>query len=134
MGKNVNRLGSIIAGRMQETAKGNIPTTLELGTINSDRSLTTDSLPARISPSDYMIDIRLTARSYDTDEATHTHTGGTHGGHESGSGSHTHDGGSHKHGLPAAFRAVKPGDRVLVAWLGNEPVVVAVVVSGNSKI
>ncbi len=134
MGKNVNRLGNILAVRMQSTAKANIPTTLELGTINSDKSLTTDSLPARISPGDYMIDIRLIADTYETEETTHTHSGGSHGGHESGSGSHTHDGGKHKHGLPSAFRAVKAGDRVLVAWIGNEPIVVAIVVSGNTKI
>lgn len=133
MGKNVNRLGNILAGQMQRSAKANIPTTLELGTINSDKSLTTDSLPARISPGDYMIDIRLTAGSYETEEASVSLSGGTHGGHESGSGSHTHDGGKHKHGLPSVFRSVKPGDRVLVAWIGNEPIVVAIVVSGDTK-
>ena len=32
------------------------------------------------------------------------------------------------HALPDAFRALKSGDRVLVAWCGNEPVIVAIVV------
>ena len=128
MGKNMNRLGDILAGRMIQAARANTSVTLELGTINSDLSLTTDGLSGRISRSDYLVDIRLTQDAYETSETTHTHTGGTHGGHESGNGSHTHSGGAHKHKLPSSFRRLKAGDRVLVAWVGNDPVVVAIVV------
>lgn len=130
MGNNMNRLGDILANRMTRAARANTSVTLELGIINSDMSLTTDGLTGRISKSDYMVDIRLTQDAYETSETTHTHTGGTHGGHESGSGSHTHDGGNHKHKLPSSFRRLNPGDRVLVAWAGTEPVVIAIVVSG----
>lgn len=131
MGKNMNRLGDVLASRMNRAARANTAVALELGVINSDLSLTTDGLNGRIGRSDYLVDIRLTQDAYETSETTHTHSGGTHGGHESGSGSHTHDGGNHKHKLPSAFRKLKAGDRVLVAWIGNDPVVVAIVVSGD---
>ena len=132
MGNNMNRLGDVLAGRMQRTARANMQTTLELGRINNDMSLTTDGLNGSISKDDYMVDIRLTQDKYETSETDHTHSGGTHGGHESGSGSHTHDGGKHKHELPSSFRKLKAGDRVLVAWIGNDPIVVSIVVSGNT--
>lgn len=132
MGKNMNRLGDVLANRMNRAARANTSVTLELGTINSDLSLTTDGLNGRISKGDYMVDIRLTQDAYETSETTHTHTGGTHSGHESGTGSHTHDGGGHNHKLPSSFRRLKPGDRVLVAWAGNDPVIVAIVVSGEA--
>lgn len=132
MGSNINRLGNVLASRMNNTAKANVPTTLELGIINSDMSLTTDGLSGRISPSEYMVDIRLTCGNYETDESTVSLSGGAHGGHESGDGSHTHSGGKHSHGLPSVFRKLQPGDRVLVAWIGNEPIVVSIVVSGNA--
>ena len=132
MGNNINKLGDVLAGHMRRTARANTQTTLELGTINGDMSLTTDGLDGRISKGEYMVDIRLTQDAYETSEAEHTHSGGTHEGHESGSGSHTHDGGKHKHELPSSFRRLKAGDRVLVAWIGNDPIIVAIVVSGNT--
>jgi hypothetical protein len=45
--------------------------------------------------------------------------GGTHGGHTGGDGSHTHT---------AAPPQLKTGDRVLVAWVQNEAVVIDVVI------
>lgn len=134
MGKNMNRLGSVLSGRMNKTARENVPTTLELGVINNDMSLTTDGLSGRIEPRDYMVDIRLASDSCKTESATVSLSGGTHGGHESGNGSHTHTGGEHSHTLPKVYRGLKPGDRVLVAWVGNEPIVIAVLVSGDTKI
>lgn len=132
MGKNMNRLGDVLANRMNRVARATTPVTLELGTINSDLSLSIDGLNGHISKSDYMVDIRLTQDAYETSETTHTHSGGTHGGHESGSGSHTHNDGEHKHKMPSAFRRLKENDRVLVAWIGNDPVIVAIVVAGNT--
>lgn len=132
MGENVKRLGNTLSGRMQKTAKANTPMTLELGTINTDLSLTTDSLRGSISAKDYMVDLRLTHSSYNTSSTTHSHTGGNHSGHESGNGSHTHDGGNHNHRSPSVFRRLRAGDRVLVAWVGHEPVIVSIVVSGDT--
>lgn len=49
-------------------------------------------------------------------------SGGTHGGHNSGTGSH-----SHKVVMPK----LKPGDRVLIVWVEGEPVVIDVVVKAS---
>lgn len=129
MGSNIQRLGDTLTGRMKKTANGAIPTTVELGIINANLSLTTDSLKTPIPRGAYMVDIRLKCSSYRTSNETHSHSGGSHGGHESGSGSHSHDGGGHNHALPSEFRPLKAGDRVLVVWCGNEPVVTNILVS-----
>ena len=126
---NMQRLGEVFIGREQRAIGANKPTAIELGTINSNLSLSTDSLQSPIPKGDYMVDIRLYSSSYNTSSTTHTHSGGNHSGHESGDGSHSHSGGSHSHQLPDAFRKIKAGDRVLVAWCGNDPVVIAIVVS-----
>lgn len=126
---NIQRLGNTLDGRMKKTSGAAVPTSIELGTINSNLSLSTDSLKSPIPKGDYMVDIRLASSTYNTDSTTHSHSGGTHGGHTGGSGSHSHDGGDHTHRIPEAFRALKSGDRVLVAWCGNEPVVIAIVTS-----
>lgn len=124
MSSNVQRLGEILHGRMTRTASEAQSICLELGTITASLGLTTDSIKTPIPKGCYMVDISLSG-SYQTVSASHTHSGGSHGGHTAGDGGHTHSGGSHTHGMPS----LKSGDRVLVAWCGNEPVVVAVVVS-----
>ncbi|MBQ9348903.1 MAG: hypothetical protein IJT94_16450, partial [Oscillibacter sp.] len=70
---------------------------------------------------------------------SHNHSGGTHEGHGTGDGQHTHSGdGQHVHNnegphihdvlLPEKLRSPQPGDRVLVAWVQNEPIVVDIIV------
>lgn len=130
---NKERLGSVLDGRMKTTSGAAVPTTIELGIINSNLSLTTDSLQSPIPKGEYMIDARLSSGSYETSSATHTHSGGSHShsdsSHSHSGGDHSHSGGSHAHRLPEVFRGLSAGDRVLVAWCGNEPIVIAVVVS-----
>lgn len=104
MSQNMQRLGKTLSNRMNKTAHGAVRTTMELGRINANLSLTPDSLQATIPKGDYMVNLML--------------TGGT-----------SITGGDHSHALPSAFRGIQAGDRVLVAWCGNEPVVVAIVVS-----
>lgn len=141
MGKNMQRLGDTLNSRMRKTAGAAVPMNLELGIINDNLSLTTDSLRSPVPKGQYMVNILLTGE-YQTSSEEHTHDGGSHthsgGAHtqETGSGTHTHDGGNHSHSggahshrLPEEFRALKSGDRVLVAWCGNEPVIIAVVKS-----
>ena len=118
MSGNMQRLGEVLTGRMTRTAGAAVPLTIELGTINRNLSLTTDSFPTPIPKGDYMVNLMLAGSSYKTSSESHTHTGGDH----------THTGGSHSHSLPSVFRSLKAGDRVLVAWCGYEPVVVAIVV------
>ena len=103
---NIQKLGNTLAGRMQKTARAAVPTTLELGRINANLSLSTDSLRTAIPKGDYMVALHLTGSSYRTSAAD-----------------------NHSHELPAVFRKLKSGDRVLVAWCGNEPVIISVVVS-----
>ena len=119
MSSNMQRLGATLADRMKKTSAAAVPMALELGTIGSDLSLTTDSLRVPIPKGDYLINLMLAGNSYRTSSEAHTHSGADH----------SHSGGEHSHALPSAFRSLKSGDRVLVAWCGNEPVVVAVVVS-----
>ena len=131
--KNIQRLGDVLASRMKTTSAAAVPTTIELGTINGNLSLTTDSLPTPIPKGDYMINLMLAGSSYRTSSETHSHSGGDHshsgGDHSHSGGNHSHSGGNHSHELPSVFRSLKAGDRVMVAWCGNEPVVIAVVVS-----
>lgn len=126
---NKQRLGNVLDGRMKKTSGAAVPTCIELGTINGNLSLTTDSLQGSIPQGEYMVDSRLCCSTYNVFATTHYHDGGGHSGHESGSGTHAHNGGEHTHRLPNEFRKLQPGDRVLVAWCGNEPVVIAIVVS-----
>lgn len=107
---NFQRLGAMFDGRIKKTSNAAVPTTVELGTINSNLSLSTDSLGGQIPKGEYMVDIRLCAKSYSTDTVATYH-------------------GSHSHQLPEDFRGIQGGDRVMVIWCGNEPVVVAIVVS-----
>ncbi len=112
MGSNIQRLGDTLAGRMKKTAGAAIRTTVELGVINRNMSLTTDSMRSPIHKGDYMVNLILAGGSYRTTEA-----------HPPG------DDEEHDHDLPDNFRALRAGDRVLVAWCGNEPVVLAIVVN-----
>lgn len=106
---NIQKLGNTLAGQMKRTANGAVPTTLELGRINDNLSLSTDSLRTAIPKGDYMVALHLSGISYRTSQEP--------------------AGEPHSHGLPDVFRQLQAGDRVLVAWCGNEPVIISIVVS-----
>lgn len=111
---NMQRLSLTLDGRMKQTSSAAVPTTIELGTINANLSLTTDSLRVPIPKGDYMINTMLSGGNNQTGSTSLSYGGETQ---------------SHGHSLPSAFRGLKGGERVLVAWCGNEPVVIAIVVS-----
>ena len=126
---------------MAKTAKRAVPLTLELGIINGDLSLSVDTLSGTISPKDYMIDLQLTHETYYTYNELNSSANAphVHEGEESqhlqaaGNGWHVHNtDGLHDHRVPSVFRRLQPGDRVLVAWVGYEPVIIAIVVSGDT--
>ena len=134
---NKQKLAQILSGRMAVSARAAVPMTVELGIINGDLSLTVDSIARKIPPEDYMIDLTLTHETYYTynelnssAKAPHHHEGGIHP-QQGGSGAHTHDDGLHDHRVPSVFRRLEPRDRVLVLWVGFEPIIVAIVVSGT---
>ena len=127
MSKNTQRLGATLSNRMKRTAYGAVPTTIELAVVNANLSITPDSLKAEIPRGDYMVNLALTG-GIKTSTESHTHSGGSHAQY-SGDGSHSHSGGAHSHELPDGFRGLQAGDRVLVAWCGTDPVVIAIVTS-----
>ena len=116
MKTNMQRLGSLLDSRMKQTSGAASKVYLEFGVINSNLSLTTDTINTPIPKGDYMISLALT--------------------HDDYRGYNPEDGGEdtepHKHRVPSVFRRIQAGDRVLVAWAGYEPVVVDIIVSSNT--
>ena len=110
MNSNIERLGNTLSQRMKATSRAAVPTTIELGTVNANMSISTDGLMGTIPKGDYMVNILLAGGS--------PVYGGAHDGHSEGNGEHVH-----------SIRSLQPGDRILVAWSGSEPVVIAIVVS-----
>lgn len=101
------------------------PPAMDLGVINSDYSLTPNSLRRPIPKDAYNVCRQLL---YDPSvPLTETYTDGEHG-HPEASPPGTHH---HKVRLPKKMRWLKPGDKVLIAWVQNEAVVIDIVYSGK---
>lgn len=108
----LNKLARVMTERMRQISEGNMnDIEPDFGTINKDGSLTTDMFPIAIPKGEYHLGRLVSGLSI-------TVSGGTHGGHTSGSGSHSHT---------VTLPKVKAGDRVLVVWVKKEPVVVDVI-------
>ena len=148
--EGVNKLARVMQERMQKV--GERPLVLDFGSIQADFSLVTNTFPIPIPKSDYMVCRRVglgverAILGVTAPAGGHTHTGGEHthsgGAHaqETGSGTHSHDGGEHTHTvadhihdvlISGDMASIKPGDRVLVAWIGNDAVVVDVVIPAS---
>lgn len=135
----VNKLGQVLQERMK--ACGASPLLLDFGAIQTDMSLLTNTYPIPIPKTDYTVCRQLTLGAAG-EALTATAVGGKHshgpsGEHaqESGTGSHSHtDEGEHSHSvlIPEKMRKLKPGDRVLVAWVQNEAVVVDIILPAAS--
>ena len=112
-----NTLHAMIGGIAGEMSK----TQLDFGIINSDYSLTTNSFPKPIPKENYSVCRQLL---YDPSvPLTETYTDGTHSHPGAGEpGLHFH-----KVKLPKKMRWLKSGDKVLVAIIGVEFVVIDVV-------
>ena len=129
-----NKLAQVLSQRMKKESES--PLALDFGEIRPDGSLITNTFPVPIPKGEYTICRQLTlgpaggALTSTDSNGGHSHSGGTHGGHESGNGSHEHSGGSHGHSvlIPEKMRSVGPGDRVLVAWVQSEAVIVDIIV------
>ena len=135
----MNKLGQVLQERMK--ACGASPLLLDFGAIQTDMSLLTNTYPIPIPKTDYTVCRQLTLGATG-DALTDTPVGGIHshgpsGEHaqESGTGSHSHtDEGARSHSvlIPEKMRKLKPGDRVLVAWVQNEAVVVDIILPAAS--
>lgn len=134
MMKNMKKLGETLMGNMQEVSRANTGITAELGTITSKMGLQVASLGNEIPKGDYLVSLHLKSGKAGsvmakTVSGQGTHPHGPSGSHsqESGTGSHSHPAseGAHVHDvpLPSTLRGLAPGDRVLVIWCGNDPVV-----------
>lgn len=134
----IEDLGNMMSSQMKQIAKQNNGITVELGTITANMGLLVDSLVNAIPKGEYMVsfhltigslnlntsDVGLTVESVDLTTQTaedHRHTINGH--------SHSIDAHAHTVTLPTQLRGLKAGDRVLVAWVGAEPIVVDIVVS-----
>lgn len=156
----INNLARTLQGRMAAHQEARSSLVLDFGEIQPDYSLLTNTYPVPIPKSDYLVCRQLTLGGTSAHltytipaghagDGTHTHgssgkhahDGGSHGGHTGGDGSHHHDGGEHTHPdecphvhdvlIPEKMRKLKPGDRVLVAWVQNDAIVVDLVLPAS---
>lgn len=107
----MSTLAAVFSSQMQRVTE--TPRILDFGEIEENYSLKTDTFPISIPKTDYVICRHIGNIPFSLD-------GGKHDGHESGNGEHEHE---------VILPAIKPGDRVLVAWIGSEAVVIDTVVT-----
>ena len=126
--KGAAKLGSVFTNRIKSMNSLNAAP-LDFGVIQEDYSLKANNFDKPIPKGEYSVCRQLTLGETDTHltftiaegnpkDGTHSHgSSGTHGGHLGGTGAHVH----------TKMRWLKPGDRVLLAWVGNEAVVIDII-------
>lgn len=120
----MNKFANLLGGMMKEVSDQ--PLVLDFGIINADYSLQTNTFPVPIPKHEYSVCRCIT---YDPSvPLTKTYCDGAH--------SHPDDsppGSDHVHQveLPEKMYWIRPNDKVLVAWVQNEAVVVDIVLSGD---
>jgi len=129
-----NKLANVLSQRMKKENES--PLVLDFGEIQANGSLVTNTFPVPIPKGDYSICRQLTlGKTGGTltntikSSGSHIHEEGGHEGHSEGDGSHSHTDGMHSHSvvIPEKMRSVGPGDRVLVAWVQSEAVVIDII-------
>lgn len=108
----INRLANVMTERMKRENES--PLYIDFGEIQANMSLTTNTFPVPIPKGQYSVCRHVGGLSFETYK-------GEHNGHL---GSNT---GKHKHIIEPP--TIKPGDRVLVAWVQSEAVVIDIVVN-----
>ncbi len=114
----MNKLAGVLSTRMR--IENEQPLVLDFGGIQPNGSLLTNTYPQPIPKGAYSVCRHLTLGA-EGDELSSAE-GGEHGGHDSGDGSHTH-----MVKVPEKMRSLLPGDRVLVAWVENDAVVIDII-------
>lgn len=140
--EGMSKLARVLQRRIAEERNAHSSLVLDFGVIGSDYSLRTNTYPIAIPKSDYLVLRQLTLGNTGSvltqtqtagkpGDGTHSHgSSGIHGGHEDGDGSHTHNNEApHVHDvlIPEKMRWLKPGDRVLVAWVQHDAVVLDII-------
>ncbi len=107
---------------------------LKIQATNDDKLIIPASLlivPKHLTDYNAVVDISVgkgTLTSNTTESGGHDHSGGTHGGHDSGNGSHSHSGGAHVHPLASfvikggsmtVYNGLKVGETVHLLSLNN---------------
>lgn len=109
-----SKLASVLSQRMKKENES--PLVLDFGEIQANHSLVTNTFPVSIPKGDYSVCRHVGGLSFII-------SGGVHEGHEEQTMSfHT---GGHTHTVEPP--GIKPGDRVLVAWVQSEAVVVDII-------
>ena len=131
--EGINMLAGVMQGRMKNMADK--PAALDIGQIGSDMSLITNQFPKPIPQTDYLVCRQLTLGPTDNKlTTTLTDKGdspldGDHNSHTAGENYGKH---MHTVVIPEKMRSIKPGDRVLVAWVGDDAVVVDIILPATS--
>lgn len=112
---NLTALAELLSEQIQRIQRACTPRDIELGLIQADLSLRVDSLKEDIPQAEYLLNLPLTGLVGD---ALHTADASTASG-------------QHQHLLPEALRGIRPNDRVLVLWAGNQPIVIAILATGK---
>lgn len=130
---NIEKFGNIFTRRIQDTFNAMQPYQPELGIINADLSLSPDNSPGPIPKGEYMVCRQLTLGETD-DPLTKTDKDGDHVLYNPKpewpmvkttiGWSDTH---VHIPLIPEKMRWLHAGDRVLICWAGNTPVIVDIV-------
>lgn len=113
MNPGTSKFAGILTSRIKESEKTSL--VLDFATINSDYSLLTNTFPIPLPKSDYTVCRGLALGT----------AGGVFG--------LTKDSQGHIHEIevPERLSSLKPGDRVLVGWVGNEAVVIDVILPAD---
>ena len=104
-----SKLASVLSQRMKRENES--PLVLDFGEIQANGSLVTNTFPVPIPKGDYSVCRLVGGLSFQI-------SGGNHNGHTEGGGAHSHT---------VAPPRVSAGDRVLVAWVQSEAVVIDVI-------
>lgn len=142
MDEGMNHLARVLHGRIQDSENANSDLVLDFGVIQNDYSLLTNTYPIAIPKTDYLVLRQLTLGDTGAwltqtpsagrkGDGTHSHgMSGAHDEHVTGDGKHEHKNEApHVHGvlIPEKMRWLKPGDRVLVAWVQHDAVVLDII-------
>lgn len=108
------KLATVLSQRMKR--ENDSPLVLDFGEIQANYSLITNTFPVPIPKGDYSVCRHVGSLSFTISE-------GGHAGHEGQT--QTYHTGGHTHTVKPP--SIKPRDRVLVAWVQNEAVVVDII-------